>query len=644
MDTGDAGHTAGLSIAIALVGGLLAQIVGRHLRLPGIVILLGMGVVLGPEVLGWVQPDALGSALPTIVGFAVAVILFEGGMNLNWGRLRREGKAIRRLITVGALVTAVGGTLIGMFVLGWPTRESVLFGTLVIVTGPTVVTPLLRRIHVQKSVSLVLEAEGVLIDAVGAVVATVALSVALSPSTLMAAKGVLHFGLTLGLGVAIGLVGGLLLAFLLRFHEVIPEGLENVFILSSVLALFQVSEWLFSESGIAAVTVAGIVVGNSKTRIQRDLLDFKEQLTVMFIGLLFVILAANVSLERVVGLGRPGLIAVVLLMLVVRPINIWVSTWGTELKTRDKLFMSWIAPRGIVAAAVASLFAERLTADGSHMGETLRAMVFVVIAITVVSAGLTGGVVAWALRLRRPRDNGWVILGANPFARAVAHRLRRGAQEVLNLDTNDEHCTNAEREGLRVFYANGLDENVLERAQIDSRAGAIGLTGNAAVNLLFVTRAKRQGGVKALSAAMPANGPAAKELKRLRGGKFSGKTFSVDAWSQRIARDAALISVWEVPEAPSGAGGEAGDHEALKDTENLLPVAHVQRGRVLPFQSGTRPKAGDRVEFLINMEQSESVNESLLARGWRHCEDHPALVQETDAAPAMLLTDPISAS
>ncbi len=632
---------AALTVAVALAAGLFAQVLARHARVPGIIILLAAGVLLGPSVAGWVHPADLGDALHTIVGFAVAVILFEGGMNLNLRRLRREQIAIRRLITVGALVTAVGGTLIGKFVMGWPWRESVLFGTLVIVTGPTVVTPLLRRLHVQKTVSTVLEAEGVLIDAVGAVVATVALQVALSPSGMELAKGGVHVLATLGLGVAVGLAGGLVLAFLLRFRDLIPDGLENVFTLSCVLALFQASSALMDESGIAAATVAGIVVGNSKTHVQRELLEFKEQLTVMFIGLLFVLLAADVRLDEVEGLGWDGLIAVALLMFVVRPITVWVSTWGTELRLRDKIFMAWIAPRGIIAAAVASLFAAKLAQVGSATGETLRAMVFLVIAITVLSAGLTGGLMARLLRLRRPMDQGWIILGANGVARTLAHQLRHAAEDVLVIDTNGGNCNKAQDEGLRVFYGNGLEENVLDRAQVETRAGVVGLTANAEVNLLFVTKVKHHGGIKNLLAALDSVGPSAKMLKKLGGKIFGGVPFPRDAWGQRLRRNMATFLVWELgdvtPEVKAKRGESSDDPLPLAKAPDgaLLAMTFVQGDKVRPYDSSIKLKTGDSVGFLVNKEHSTEAADWLEALGFRFREEMNPLAPEAEPPEPM---------
>lgn len=270
-----------LHVALALAAGVVAQSLARHARIPGIVVLLGTGVVLGPDFLNIIRPRLLGVTMHTLVGFAVAVILFEGGMNLNLRRLQRQARSIRQLVTAGALVTLFGGTLAARLILGWAWVPSFLFGTLVIVTGPTVVTPLLRRIKVQRRIATVLEAEGVLVDAVGAIFAAVALQVVASPlSGQVMASAAWSLISRLGFGVLLGLGGGLAIAFLLRGRRLVPEGLENVFTLSLLFALFELSNAYFPESGIVTVTMARFAVGNVRTRALPDLLEFKEQLTI----------------------------------------------------------------------------------------------------------------------------------------------------------------------------------------------------------------------------------------------------------------------------------------------------------------------------------------------------------------------------
>ena len=478
-----------LTIGLSMVLGMLAQVGSKHLHLPGIVLLLFSGILFGPDGLNWIKPNSLGPGLHILVGFAVAIILFEGGMNLRISRIMRERKAIRGLITVGALCTLIGGTLVTIIFLGWDFRTSILFGTLIIVTGPTVITPLLKRIRVHHGVSTILEAEGILLDAIGAIIAVVALEIAISPSGLSFIKGFYHIIFRLAIGALLGVSGGYLLTILFRFRNLIPDGIENVFILSWVIALFQISNTISPESGIAAVTIAGMTIGNSKTYIQQDLLEFKEQLTVLMIGMLFILLSADVRIEQIYGLGFSGLFTVFLLIVVIRPVSVFIGTKKSGLDFNQKLLLSWIAPRGIVAAAVASLFVYELDQHGFD-GTQLRALVFLLIIVTVLSAGLTGGAVAKKLKLKRKSQSGWIILGAHEVSRLLSRLLKQDGNEIICIDEDPNSCLVAENEGIKVFFGNALDNRTLQRAEPDTRKGIIALSGNEEVNYIFSQRAK----------------------------------------------------------------------------------------------------------------------------------------------------------
>jgi NhaP-type Na+/H+ or K+/H+ antiporter len=609
-----------LTVALGLAAGILAQTAAYHLHIPGIVLLLITGVLLGPDVSGIIRPDTLGSALSVITGFAVAVILFEGGLNLKIQRLKRERRAIRQMITIGGAVTAAGGMLTVRWLFGWDWRTSILFGTLVMVTGPTVINPLLRRFKVKRSVSVVLEAEGVLLDAVGAVVAMVALEIALSHKAGPLATAVMLVT-RLGFGTLFGFFGGLLLVTLLKRRNVVPEGMENVFILCLILAMFQGANSLLAESGIVAVTVAGIVFGNFQTHIQRDVAEFKEALTVMLIGLLFILLAADVRLAEVYALGLPGIITVLVLMFIVRPLNVMVGTFGTKLSRREKCFIGWIGPRGIVAAAVASLFAVQLNTYGIAGGNELRALVFMVITVTVLSAGLTGGLVAKILGLRRPSNSGWVILGANELARATAKILLENNEEVVCIDANPDVCRAAEQDCTQVIFGNGLKTLNLLRAEIDTRAGALAITGNEEVNLLFVKKVKEE--TKLLQIFMALQDQYERvtlDMVHQAGAQVMfGCSRDVEFWSACIRKGQVNLQRWQVQEtnrpADKQAGGAPGD-PFLSDNSGI-PLTLQRNGRQFPVADSTRFRNGDQVAYIVLAEHAEKVHEQLQAMGWQ---------------------------
>ena len=623
------------NVGLALAVGMLAQALARHLRVPGIVLLLAAGVLLGPDLLGIVRPDSLGEGLQTLVGFAVAVILFEGGMNLNLRRLRREALAIRRLVTWGALVTAVGGALAARWLLGWDWTLSALFGTLVIVTGPTVINPLLRRIRVNPNLATVLEAEGVLVDAIGAIVAVVALEVALSPSGQSLAMGALHLMTRLGFGALLGTVTGLAVAALLRSEHWVPEGLGNVFTLAMALAVFQLSNGLIEESGIVTVTAAGLVVGNVKTRVLSDLKEFKEQLTVLLIGMLFVLLAADVRLEEVRELGWPGAATVVVLMLVVRPLNIAVGTWGSDLPLRDKAFLSWLAPRGIVAAAVSSLFAAKLAQAGIAGGSQLRALVFLVIAVTVLVQGLSGGLVARLLGVRRPSNQGLVMLGASPLGLALGRLLSAADTRVVFLDSNPQASRQAEEAGFRVFYGNALSEAVLLRADLDGRAAAIGVTPNEELNLLFARKAREEYKVPVVRVGLTSReGLATRELVHEIGARvLFGRARNLIAWSERISRGAVSVGRWklasrtfDVTEPPQS---------RTHPRNFVLPLTiESDEGVHQAIDDRTPFRKGDVARLAIHDDRRQEAEAWLAQEGWQELPDEADDDEPPQSSPA----------
>jgi len=629
-----------LTVSIALAAGILCQGLAHHLRIPGIVLLLAAGALLGPDVLGVVQPQLMGDTLQVLVGFAVAVILFEGGMNLHLGRLRRQSASIRRLVTVGAAVTAAGGAVAAHMLLHWDWRLSILFGTLVIVTGPTVVTPLIRRIRLNHRLQTVLEAEGVLIDPIGAIIAVVALEVAIQPSGRTFAVGLLEIVQRLGLGTLMGLAGGFLIGLMLRPKWLIPDGLENVFTLGMVWVLYQTSNELVHESGIATVTVAGLVVGNLHSRALNDLREFKEQLTVMLIGMLFVLLSADVGFSDVRALGWPGLATVGALMFVVRPLNVLAGTLGTDVTWRERLFLFWLAPRGIVAAAVASFFAVALDNAGIDGGSELRAMVFLVIAVTVLVQGLTGGFLAGMLGLRRLSNQGYVILGATGLGRALAAALHGAGEEVVLMDANAAAVSQTEGEGYRVIYGNALEERTLLRAQIDTRTGAVALTPNESVNLHFAEKAHELKVPKVYVALHRAKGQVTDDMVERSGAKvLFGVKRDIDLWRVRIRRGHAVRQVWRYDGDEKR--GLYEDPTSLTEGEKvLLPLVRYSKEKVSLVDESTRFSPGDQLCYLLHVEQRNLTESWLRERGWvpvsgedhatRHSESVPLAEEPAD--------------
>ena len=606
-----------LTIAVATLAGVTSQVVGRQVGLPGIVILLGAGVALGPDGVNVVRPESLGSALQILVGFAVAIILFEGGMALHLSRLWRAQKPVRRLVTTGAAVTLIAATVVAKVTMGWSWQLCFLFGSLIIVTGPTVVTPLLKRLQVEPRVATVLEAEGVLIDAVGAITAAVALEMALGPAETTLFGAVVSLGSSLGFGVIAGLVGGVILALLLQTNRIIPEGYENIFALAFVLTLFQATNAVLHESGIAAVTVAGIVLARTKLPVHQELHHFKEQLTSMLIGLLFILLAADVRLDDIRRLGWPGVFAVIGVMAVVRPLNVAAGTFGSTLSWQQRVFIAWIGPRGIIAAAVASLFAVRIGQEGMGDGRALQALVFSVIAVTVLWAGLTGGLVASQLGLRRPKDTGWVILGADELAILLARVLRDGGESIVFIESDPHRVQEAEQEGFRAIFANPFEPRTLQRAEMQRRTGVLAVTPSEDTNFLFAQRAKLKGKAKRLLVALDADdvGITSKMLEKIDAEPWTSPARDIGKWATRIRQRQVGIERWTVtPEA------EKLTSEALLELarEGLVLSLTVSRaGRISPLGAAIELKKDDQLTLLLSPDRREEARAALEARAFQ---------------------------
>ncbi len=477
-----------LQIVIAVTAGITAQVIGEYLKVPSIVFLLGFGVLLGPSVTGVLHPNQLGLGLEVLVALSVAIILFEGGLNLELKELGKVSGSLRNLVTIGALITLIFGGMAAHWLAEFPWQIAFLYASLVVVTGPTVIGPLLKQVPVDKRVATLLEGEGVLIDPVGAILAVVVLDTILN-SHADATEIISGLMLRLGIGAAIGGVSGWLLGLILKRTKFLSEDLKNLVVLAGVWGLFGLSQMVRSESGLMATVVAGIVVRAYSLPEERLLRRFKGQLTVLCVSVLFVLLSADLSIASIIALGWGSIFTVMALIFIVRPITITACTWKSTLNWRHKLFLSWVAPKGIVSASVASLFSIILTQRGINGGDSIKALVFLTIIITVLLQGLTAGKIAHWLRITSAEATGAVIVGCNPLGRLMAHLFEEQGESVVLIDTDAEACRQAEAENLRVFQSSALDPEALEEAGIESMGTFMAITSNGEVNLVLAQRA-----------------------------------------------------------------------------------------------------------------------------------------------------------
>jgi len=607
--------------ALALGLGVLGQLIAAHLRTPSIVVLLAIGLLVGPEALGWIEPRALGGGLLTLVSLSVAVILFEGALNLDLRRLRREGRVIRALVTTGALATWLGAALAARGILGWPWPLAILFGAMVIVTGPTVIGPLVRSLRLRRSVATVLEAEGVLIDPIGAILAALTLEAVLAPDagTLAATA----FGLLprLAFGAVAGAVAGWGLAWTLRTRRVVPQGLDSLVVLGTVLAVFALCNAVLSESGILAVVAAGVTLANASTRLPDELREFKGYLTEALIGLLFVLLAADVGLREMLALGAPGFATVAALALVVRPLGVFACTLGSSLSLRERAFVAWLGPRGIVAAAIASFGAASLEAHGQPGGAELRALVFLVIALSVVVLGGLGPLAARLLGVREPTPDAILLLGADSVGLALARELGSGGRRVVLLDSNPEHCRAAEEAGWPVVFGNALQESTLARAQPEHAAAVVAATSNERVNSLFVREARDRFRVPRAYVAREGGRMGIPQQALARQGILTlfDAPKDVERWNVRLRHGLAALERFRFggpPAAPTG-GAQAPSGDLF------LILAVTRGGRVEPMHEGFAAQPGDEAAAALDAGHAAEALAALAAAGWRPIARNP---------------------
>ena len=385
-------------ISEIVAAGITAQVLASYLKFPSIIFLLLFGILLGQDGLGLIDPDLLGDSIEVIVSLSVALILFEGGLNLPLAQLKEVSGSLRNLVSLGVFITLLGGAIAAHWLGQFPWSLAWLYSSLVVVTGPTVINPLLKNLEIEPRIKTLLEGEGVFIDPIGAILAIVILHVVLNGDfkPLVIVEGLL---LRLLVGGIIGVLGGLLLSWMLKQLRKISQELKTLVILAVIWLLFSCSQILDNESGLVTVVMAGIMLGVSEVPDEALIRQFNTQLSILSNSVLFVLLAAKLSIASLFALGWGSVLTVSCLMVLIRPLNVFVCTSNQGFDWRSQLFISWVAPRGIVAVSMASLFAISLTKQEINGGEALNALVFLTVMLTVLCQGLTANWFAKFLHL-----------------------------------------------------------------------------------------------------------------------------------------------------------------------------------------------------------------------------------------------------
>ncbi|MGZ0015740.1 cation:proton antiporter [Yeosuana sp. AK3] len=499
-----------IELAGIIILGILAQWVAWKFKIPAILPLILIGLLVGPiaatflskDGVKWIEPiwngtNGLfpGDGLFYFVSLAISIILFEGGLTLKRSEIKHVGPVITKLITLGSVITFFGAGVLAHFIFRLSWEISFLFSALIIVTGPTVITPILRNIPLKKDVSTVLKWEGILIDPIGALVAVLVFEfISVEGSSGFTKMALIEFGKIVFFGTVIGFAFARALAFAIN-KKFIPHYLLNVVSLSTVLLVFVESEILAHESGLLAVVVMGMVLGNRKLENLKELLYFKESLSVLLISILFILLAANINMDDLMLLYRwETALLFIVVVFIIRPLSVFLCTMGSKLKFNEKLFISWVGPRGIVAAGIASLFGSKLIKQGVSGAEYITPLVFMIVLGTVLLNATTARVFAKAVGVFLKRSEGILIIGASQVSRLIGRYLEDNGRHVVLIDSNQNNIMLAHELGLEALntdiYSETLDDNI----ELNDVGFLMALTGSADINEYAINKFSDQFG------------------------------------------------------------------------------------------------------------------------------------------------------
>ncbi len=475
-----------LQLVLILVLGTLAQWTAWRIRLPSILLLLAAGIIAGP-IAGWIQPDQLfGDLIMPLISLSVAVILYEGGLNLKIRELREIGGLFFRLITIGVAVTWAITAAAAHYVLDFEWPVATLLGAILVVTGPTVVGPIIRYLRLRGKVGALLKWEGIIIDPIGAILAVLVFAAIRSGHDSIG-QPALTLALTVGTGVIAGCVAAALLTIgLKRFW--IPDSLYNPVSLMLMAVALTAANYIQDESGLVAVTIMGIVLANQKHVDVHHVVAFKETLTILLISCLFIVLAARVPVSELERLPHYRLIFVAVLILFARPASVLLSTWPSSLTWRERLFMCCMAPRGIVAAAISAVIAIRLADAGFESASHMVPVTFIVVFVTVLLYGLAASPLARGLGLTQANPQGILFIGADPWVRELAKALHDEGCPVCLVDTDWENIGLTRMAGLPCLYGSALVEATHEQIDFAGLGRMLAVTSNNEVNSLACLR------------------------------------------------------------------------------------------------------------------------------------------------------------
>ena len=576
-----------LTLTFALIGalGIGSQWLAVRLHMPAIVFMLAAGILAGP-VFGLLDPKAdFGELFKPIVAVAVALILFEGGLTLNFRELRDAAPAVRRLCSVGAVLGWLGNTAAAYYIAGLSLPVAAVFGGILVVTGPTVIIPLLRQARLSSRTASTLRWEAIVNDPAGALLAVLAFEAVVASQGDHLAEAAGHFSIGLVAATFAGWAGGRILTLGFR-RGLVPEYMKAPILFAAVLAVYAATDWVLHESGLLAVTVMGMTMANARLPSLDELKRFKEHVTVLLVSGVFVILAATLKPDDLLLLDAWGIAFIVAVMVLARPAAVFLSLIGTNLTWPERGFVAWVAPRGVVAVAVSGFFGERLVDLGYADGALLSPLAFALVAVTVVVHGFSIRPLARAMGLTSTHPPGVILLGGNAWTTALAGELHRAEVPVLMVDRNWHRLGKARAQGIPTWFGELLSEAADHALDLHHYDTLIAATDNDAYNALVCTDVGAEmGRDKVLQVGRHEDSEGHADLPVSLGGRaLMGSGPPLDMLDLRLARG------WEIRTIDVG-------EDAPDLHDKAEPVAMIRQGRTQFFSGGKppQPRAGDRL-------------------------------------------------
>lgn len=498
------------TIIFSIILGTTGIVLSEKFKIPGILFYFAMGILAGPSFTGLLNPEMLGNGLNIMITVFVTIILFEGGLTLDIKQIKSLKSVMLKEIILSVIIMTSVGFVSAAYIIGLPWEISIIFAALIVVTGPTVIKPVIRHIDLSNRVKNFLNGEAVLIDAVGAILAIITLEFVMTSNEI--SLSIAGFAGSLFTGMITGTVFGFFIKYLITGTSIIPRSSHSFFIMGFVFLSYISSDAIVPESGLLTVVIVGIILSTLSYREKKKIQNFKDQVTRIVTSILFILLSANFNISYIDRYLTEGLITVLIIIIARFPV-IFLSTMKENFSVNEKIFMSWLGPRGIIALSVASIATFKLKAMGFENAETIEILIFMLISSTVLLQGLSAKWIAGKLNILVKGDRNIIILGVNNISLMIAEKWSDERTGVLFVDSHRKNCQLAEQKGFTCLEGNALDPATYSGVEIDSYTSALAASDNNEINIIFCRFLKENFGIKNVFTAL--NEKASDELSEI---------------------------------------------------------------------------------------------------------------------------------